>query len=225
MLGGHALNVAGLTNTGHVKVGAGSALTSMGPIESTGTLDNDGILLARATAETRAAVMSRLEAQIVTARDGAEGRWTGKGITSSAAAANPLTGLAAVPNDDRAGQPLITTNLGFVTPGINDLIVLHRYNGDANLDGRINSDDYFRIDSGFLAQPQSPTYRDGDFNYDGKINSDDYFLIDSAFLGQGAPLMGVAGSAALAAVAVPEPSSLLLGALMGGLLRRRRSRI
>ena len=60
------------------------------------------------------------------------------------------------------------------------------YNGDANGDGRINSDDYFRIDSGFLAQPAAPTYHQGDFNFDETINSDDYFLIDSAFLGQGA---------------------------------------
>ena len=54
--------------------------------------------------------------------------------------------------------------------------------GDANEDGRINSDDYFRIDSAFLAQPADPSYRDGDFNYDNRINSDDYFQIDSAFL-------------------------------------------
>ena len=105
-----------------------------------------------------------------------------------------------MPNDDGTGQALFTTRLGSITPAVNDLIVLHTYNGDANLDGRISSDDYFRIDSGFLAQPQSPTYRDGDFNYYDVISSDDYFLIDSAFLGQGAPLAGGGGSAALAAV-------------------------
>jgi hypothetical protein len=69
----------------------------------------------------------------------------------------------------------------------NAIVITYTYDGDANLDGRINADDYFRIDSGFLSQPAKPHYAEGDFNYDGTINADDYFLIDSAFLGQGAP--------------------------------------
>ena len=75
----------------------------------------------------------------------------------------------------------------------------YTYFGDANLDGRITSDDYFRIDSGFLAQPAKRLYRDGDFNYDDRITSDDYFLIDSAFLGQASPV-----SSAAASVATPD---------------------
>ena len=122
-------------------------------------------------------------------------RWSGTGITSSAAAANPMTGLAAMLN------PGLVTFSGEVVDR-DDVLVTHTYNGDANLDGRVNSDDYFRIDSGFLAPPTDPGYRDGDFNYDGKINSDDYFLIDSAFLGQGAPLGGGGDPSPLAMAAV-----------------------
>jgi hypothetical protein len=59
--------------------------------------------------------------------------------------------------------------------------------GDADRNARIDADDYFRIDSSFLAQPPAPTYVQGDFNYDGRIDADDYFIIDSAFLNQGAP--------------------------------------
>ena len=59
--------------------------------------------------------------------------------------------------------------------------------GDANADGTVNSDDYFRIDSGFLAEPTAPTYAQGDFNDDDEINSDDYFIIDREFLRQLAP--------------------------------------
>ena len=83
------------------------------------------------------------------------------------------------------------------------------WTGDANLDGRINSDDYFRIDSGFLAQPANPAYNQGDFNYDGRINSDDYFLIDSAFLAQGTQAgTGTAAVATRGPVASDELPSL-----------------
>jgi len=57
---------------------------------------------------------------------------------------------------------------------------------DANLDGVINADDYFLIDSGYITQAKG--YHNGDFNYDGVINADDYFLIDSTFIGQNGPL-------------------------------------
>jgi len=59
--------------------------------------------------------------------------------------------------------------------------VLIRYTlaGDANLDGKIDGDDYFKIDSGIAAHVSG--YANGDFNYDGVINADDYFIIDSHF--------------------------------------------
>ena len=142
--------------------------------------DND--LIVDATAETRAAVLAAIIGAIKSSRNGSP-RWSGPGITSSTAAGQPLTGLVAMVNPGItpfAGEPV----------DADDVLVKYTYNGDVNLDGRINSDDYFRIDSGFLAQPASPTYREGDFNYDGLVNSDDYFLIDSAFLGQGTPLSG-----------------------------------
>ena len=53
---------------------------------------------------------------------------------------------------------------------------MYTYCGDANLDGLINGDDYFRIDNGFFAHLSG--FSNGDFNYDGVINADDYFLID-----------------------------------------------
>jgi hypothetical protein len=65
-----------------------------------------------------------------------------------------------------------------------DIVVKYTYNGDANLDGIINIDDYVQIDSGYLAQPENPSYRDGDFNFDDVINIDDYVLIDTAYLVQ-----------------------------------------
>ena len=54
---------------------------------------------------------------------------------------------------------------------------MYTYAGDANLDGKVNGDDYFQIDCSFTS-PARLTASTGDFNYDGKINGDDYFLID-----------------------------------------------
>jgi hypothetical protein len=110
------------------------------------------------------------------ARNGAT-RWQGNGIGTSTA--TTLTGLAVVANLPEPGS----------------VLVKHSYNGDANGDGLIDADDYFRIDSGFLNPPANPAYAQGNFNYDDVIDADDYFLIDSAFLGQGAPVSASAVSA------------------------------
>ena len=130
-----------------------------------------------------------VERLVAAGRNGAT-RWRGDGIQSTTAAQLPggLTGLAVVP----VGS---------------DVLVKYTYNGDANGDGRVNSDDYFRVDSGFLSQPANPTYTQGDFNFDDRINSDDYFLIDSAFLGQGAPLAAGSGIAATTPVSAATATS------------------
>ena len=144
-------------------------------------------LIIEATPKTRDALLAAIHDRLGSARNAAEDRWTGPGITSSyllSDEALPHTTLVAIVNPghltDANGDPLDE----------NAIVITYAYNGDANLDGLVNSDDYFRIDSGFLAQPQDPRYVQGDFNYDGKVNSDDYFLIDSAFLAQPAPQAG-----------------------------------
>ena len=58
----------------------------------------------------------------------------------------------------------------------------YTYTGDADLNGRIDADDFFRLDQGFLTG--ATIYRDGDFNYSGQIDSDDFAQIDLAFLRQ-----------------------------------------
>jgi hypothetical protein len=188
-----------------------------------GTLDlNDNNMILDATAGTAASELTRMESLVRQGRNG--GSWNGSGITSTAARdqAQHITGIAVIRNSDNGGATPVMTSFEGQAVDANDLIFKYTYNGDANLDGRINADDYFRIDSGFLAQPANPSYRDGDFNYDDKVNADDYFLIDSAFLGQGGALEG----GVLQAVAVPEPGVISLGlvAALGLLGRRRRSR-
>ena len=197
--------ISGVSNVGSLTI-AWARGAWLGRLDLT---DND--LIVQADAARRDAVLRDVSDQIRTARNSASGPWNGNGIAATAARARPLTGLAAVANPGLA-------EFGGQSIGPDDVLVKYTYNGDANLDGRITSDDYFRIDSGFLAQPANPTYDQGDFNYDGQITSDDYFQIDSAFLGQGEPMAG--GIAA--AVAVPEPAGLALVMLPLAVAARRR---
>ena len=161
LLGGIEMLAAGGDDRIRLINGNGRTLT-LGAL----TLNGETLDLGTADLKVLDGSLAALSQLVRSARNG-DPRWSGPGITTTAA---PNVGLAVLP-------------IGF-----DDVLIKYTYDGDANADGRINSDDYFRIDSGFLAQPANPGYSQGDFNYDGTINSDDYFLIDSAFLGQGAPL-------------------------------------
>ena len=66
------------------------------------------------------------------------------------------------------------------------VLVKYTYVPDANLSGRVDGDDFFRLDTGFQGGPSS--FWNGDFNFDGRRDADDYFLIDSKIAKQGAPL-------------------------------------
>ncbi len=120
----------------------------------------------------------------------AGGAWSGGGIVTSMTAAidpNSLTTLGVAEASQALGIGLTETALwdGQTIDGT-AVLVKYTYAGDANLDGVINGDDYFQIDSAF---PQGGNgWLNGDFNCDGVINGDDYFLIDSNFPAQGAPL-------------------------------------
>ncbi len=118
------------------------------------------------------------------------GDYTGNGIITTMSAAvspNSLTTLGIDEASDVLGISGSSTALyGSETLDATAVIIKYTYAGDANLDGTINGDDYFQIDSAF---PQAlHGYAPGDFNYDGVINGDDYFLIDSNFSSQGLPL-------------------------------------
>src|SRR5213076_613392 len=94
-----------------------------------------------------------------------------------------------------------------------DALIMYTYGGDANLDGKINVDDYGHIDSSI---PVGLTgWFNGDFNYDGKINVDDYGIIDFNIGIQGVPFsITVAATAPVARLtAVPEPTAALTACL------------
>jgi hypothetical protein len=101
---------------------------------------------------------------------------------------------------------------------------MYTYGGDANLDGKINVDDYGHIDSSIPIGLNG--WFNGDFNYDGKINVDDYGIIDYNIGIQGSPFSTTSGGPASAGLSsasfVPEPAAALVfaAALLGW--RRRR---
>ena len=193
-----------ITGTGCVKLAAGKSqvlLVGSLQIDGDGVVDlGDNDLVVRATAETRGDVLGQVCAWIKSGRAG--GTWSGKGIVSSVGRTGRYTGLAAVVNEKLYGGPILPS-LGGEALTTNDIIVKYTYDGDMNLDGVVNADDYFLIDTGFIGGGRR--YQDGDLNYDGVINADDYFLIDSAFLGQTGPLAG-GESAAATTHAAPEPA-------------------
>ena len=67
---------------------------------------------------------------------------------------------------------MVKSSMGGETLGINDIVLKYTYNGDGNLDGSINADDFAQIDAGFATHAGG--YYNGDFNFSGGApNSDD----------------------------------------------------
>ncbi|MGE5609279.1 MAG: choice-of-anchor Q domain-containing protein, partial [Bacillota bacterium] len=180
--GGHytlASNLAGLNlsleNDTHVLLTTPQHLSSL-TLAPNATLDvATHALIISATPETKQSLLSTLSASIKSARAS-----NGSGIGSSAANGNEYTGLSILLND-QDGSPILSSFAGLPVTE-NDILIKYTWNGDLDLNGIVDGDDYFLIDSGFITQ--STGYQNGDLNFDGKVDGDDYFLIDSAFLTQ-----------------------------------------
>jgi hypothetical protein len=106
------------------------------------------------------------------------GAWNGPGITTSKGNSNYYV-LGFAESTEVLGISGTSTGVfGGRTVDANAVLVKFTYGGDANLDGKLNIDDYVRIDSGIAAGWK--LWYNGDFNVDGTINIDDYTnFIDS----------------------------------------------
>ena len=116
------------------------------------------------------------------------GTWNGTtGIITTSASGNFTSlGVATAQQAKNLLNPTDTVLFDGETVTGNDVLVKYTYGGDANLDGRINVDDYGKID--FNVGLGTSGWINGDFNYDGKINVDDYGIIDFNVGIQGPPL-------------------------------------
>ncbi len=231
-------------NQGELKLGTNLTTSSNVAVSGTGTVTipsngaNNRVIKTGSVSVTGSGNINIDDNKLILTAQGV-GTWNGSAYTD-------VTGLIAAgytPNNDFSGNGIVTTqsnatggntltNIGVVSNsdigastfggqsvGANDTLVAYTYGGDANLDGVVNGDDYFQIDS---ATASSHGWFNGDFNYDGIINGDDYFLIDSNFAAQGAAI-SMTSSGLAGVTAVPEPASIaLVGVAAAALLGRRR---
>jgi hypothetical protein len=151
------------------------------------------------------------------------GNWTGSGIVTSQSAAtvSHLTSIGVASAAQAKGIAATATAVwGGQTVTGSDALVMYTYAGDATLDGKIDVDDYARVDSNIGLGTAG--WYNGDFNYDGKVNVDDYGIIDTNIAIQGAPFATEAGLTSVAAV--PEPAAAALVLIVAGLTAPRRLR-
>ena len=138
--------------------------------------DNDLIVKSGTLGTWNGSAYTGVTGSIMTGRG--DGTWNGAtGIVTSMSDATTgvLTTLAVA----TAGQ-LGISNFDNETVGGGAVLVKYTWGGDADLNGELDGDDYFYIDSNIFAQVR--TYHDGDFNLDGAIDGDDYFVLDSNIL-------------------------------------------
>lgn len=142
------------------------------------------------------------------------GAWDGKGITSSAAEADPSSlSVGWAVNADLPLGPY-TMFRGMTVDPTSVLISATRI-ADANLDGVVSDDDVTIVGATF-GMTSGATWALGDFDYDGDVDDNDVTLVGALYDPGATPLTAAAALQTGGAVAaVPEPASWLMMALGG----------
>jgi hypothetical protein len=134
----------------------------------------------------------------------ANGDWSGQGLTSTFAIANPVKYSIGYANglDQSAVDAGIDVQPGYVK--VQPVLV-----GDANMDGNVNFFDITQLLGYKYNTGQPASYTDGDLNYDGVVDFFDLSLLLSANYNTGetfGPEVIGGESFASAEIAVPEPT-------------------
>ncbi|HMC11049.1 MAG TPA: DNRLRE domain-containing protein, partial [Pirellulaceae bacterium] len=111
-------------------------------------LKNSSLIVQADSADCQS-VLSTILNEIRSGRNGAT-RWMGEGIASSAASRDSThaSGIGAILNDNGSGGTIYSTFFG-QSVDINSILIRYTLNGDLNLDGDVDGDDYAKMDSGF----------------------------------------------------------------------------
>jgi hypothetical protein len=226
------------TNSGVITVGPSSTLSVAGKLNNaTGRIVLDGGLFVMDYDWKLAP--SEIDAVRGELRKGyAGGSWAGaSGIVSLQAAADPqhrtAMGYGEAARVFGLGASQVTS-YGGLNVDATAVVTKYTYFGDANLNGKVDLDDYALIDRGFARHVADAHWMDGDFNYDGVVDGGDYLLMDRVFILQGGKLEpgvlagreAVFGEGYVGALlaGVPEPGGLavMVGAAFGVSRRARR---
>lgn len=154
------------------------------------------------------------------------GAWDGKGITSSAAQADPAAlSVGWALNGDLPLGPYQVFRGEIVDP--TSILIRATRSGDVNLNGVVDDADVTIVGATY-GTTAGAVWALGDFDYDGDVDDSDVTLI-SALYDPGAPPLGALFGTPqdLSITAVPEPASGALAALVGflvGLIGWRRGR-
>jgi len=155
--------------------------------------------------------------------------WTGHGITSSVAAGDARQGVGYA----LASLVSSAAQVAFFGQSFDSSTLLIRPTllGDTNLDSAVNFNDLVNLARSFN---KPGGWAAGDSNYDGLVYFNDLVLIARNFnlsitpSGIVAPVSGggadFPSELARAFASVPEPTTLMLGAMAGSVLLRRRHR-
>ena len=184
-------------------------------ITGNGSLDllNGGLVIEAHTPALASSIADRVEDYILAGQAG------NAGLYSSTQAGEGMI-LALLPLSQ--AKPAALASL-FGPDWLADIDTLHssplvavmaRF-GDLDLNGTFDGDDYYFMDRGFATG--STHYAGGDLNFDNIVDGRDFFMMDMLYFNQLTAPVAPAAS-------VPEPASLLLGALPALLLMRRRRR-
>jgi hypothetical protein len=221
-----------VTTPGAVAINASAANANTSRVNTltvTGELDlrDNKLIVNNGTVGTRSgSTYTGLTGLIQSGRNG--GNWSGNGIITSQtqATTSNLTSIGIATAQQVKGLSTASATAVWAGETVtgNQALVMYTYGGDANLDGKINVDDYGRID--FNVNLGTAGWFNGDYNYDGKINVDDYGIIDFNVGIQGAPFPTSEGVGLNGVTAIPEPASFAWLAACGfaNPVRRRRRR-
>jgi autotransporter-associated beta strand protein len=154
------------------------------------------------------------------------GTWNGNGIITSmtdATNGSNHTSIGIAKGVEVRQSSATTTALwGGQTITGTDTLVMYTYGGDATLDGKINIDDYVRIDQGIAGGLSG--WANGDFNYDGKVNIDDYTTVIDVNIGSQGPPFDTSAGFESRVTAVPEPAWITAAFAWSLLCPRQRRR-
>ncbi len=177
-----SLNLTGASKA-TLAPGNNTLATSGLSVAAASTLDlTDGLMIYQYTG---ASPISSVYALVSSAYSG--GTWAGKGITSSAAATNSLTGLAVAEASDILGiSGAQTGSYQGNTVTATTLLVRYTYRGDTNLDGQVDGSDVANALAGLNGGLTG--WVNGDTDYSGTVTSSDYSTLLNSLRLQGPPI-------------------------------------